>query len=55
MHKIEVQFSRILAKFAVSLFTGERIEIACARMDCISRRAVSLLQKNELTETNIIF
>lgn len=27
MHKIEVQFSRILAKFAVSLFTGERIEI----------------------------
>ena len=29
MHKIEVQFSRILAKFAVSLFTGERIEIRC--------------------------
>ena len=28
MHKIEVQFSRILAKFAVSLFTGEWIEIA---------------------------
>ena len=27
MHKIEVQFSQILARFAVSLFTGERIEI----------------------------
>lgn len=27
MHKIEVRFSRNLARFAVSLFTGERIEI----------------------------
>ena len=27
MHKIKVRFSRNLARFAVSLFTGERIEI----------------------------
>ena len=27
MHKIEVQFSQNLARFAVSLFTGEWIEI----------------------------
>lgn len=71
-----MRFSQILAKFAVSLFTREWIEIRPANLqikfpfwspslrgsglksylDTMAKtQGVSLLQKNELTETNIIF
>lgn len=49
-----MQFSQILAKFAVSLFTREWIEIMID-IEGFRSYLVSLLQKNELTETNIIF
>ena len=71
-----MQFSQILAKFAVSLFTREWIEIASLEsqsgnaiespflrgsglksyLDTMAKiQGVSLLQKNELTETSIVF
>ena len=39
-----MRFSQILAKFAVSLFTREWIEITFARTDC-RRRPVSLFTR----------
>lgn len=70
-----MRFIQILAKFAVSLFTREWIEIDMEKehlpqqqspslrgsglksyLDTMAKtQGVSLLQKNELTETNIIF